>query len=145
MAVTYTIQGRLDGLNDYTRSCRTNAYKGADCKKKNQRICKYSIPLWLRKKKLNFPVIVEITWYEKNKRRDPDNVAFAKKFILDSLVESGVLAMDSQKYVSALVDHFRVDPENPRIEITIYENGEFDIEKYSEKVRQKFITHMKME
>lgn len=27
MAVTYTIQGRLDGLNDYTRSCRTNAYK----------------------------------------------------------------------------------------------------------------------
>lgn len=61
MAVTYTIQGRLDGLNDYTRSCRTNAYKGADCKKKNQRICKYSIPLWLRKKKLNFPVIVEIT------------------------------------------------------------------------------------
>ena len=36
MAVTYTIQGRLDGLNDYTRSCRTNAYKGADCKKKTK-------------------------------------------------------------------------------------------------------------
>lgn len=85
-------------------------------------------------------MIVEITWYEKNKRRDPDNVAFAKKFILDSLVESGVLARDSQKYVSAFVDHFRVDPENPRIEIMIYENGEFDIEKYAEKVRQKLIT-----
>ena len=43
MAVTYTIQGRLDGLNDYTRSCRTNAYEGADCKKKNQRI--FRIPV----------------------------------------------------------------------------------------------------
>lgn len=124
MAVTYTIQGRLDGLNDYTRSCRTNAYKGADCKKKNQRICKYSTPLWLRKKKLNFPVIVEITWYEKNKRRDPDNVAFAKKFVLDSLVESGTFPGDGQRYVLGFIDHFRVDSKNPRIEITIHEDND---------------------
>ena len=124
MSVTHTIQGRLDGLNDYTRSCRTNAYKGADCKKKNQRICKYSIPLWLRKKKLNFPVIVEITWYEKNKRRDPDNVAFAKKFVLDSLVESGTFPGDGQRYVLGFIDHFRVDSKNPRIEITIHEDND---------------------
>ena len=105
MAVTYTIQGRLDGLNDYTRSCRTNAYKGADCKKKNQRICKYSIPLWLRKKKLNFPVIVE-------------------KFVLDSLVESGTFPGDGQRYVLGFIDHFRVDSKNPRIEITIHEDND---------------------
>lgn len=34
MAVTYTIQGRLDGLNDYTRSCRTNAYKVLTARKR---------------------------------------------------------------------------------------------------------------
>lgn len=93
-------------------------------RKKNQRICKYSIPLWLRKKKLNFPVIVEITWYEKNKRRDPDNVAFAKKFVLDSLVESGTFPGDGQRYVLGFIDHFRVDSKNPRIEITIHEDND---------------------
>lgn len=43
MAVTYTIQGRLDGLNDYTRSCRTNAYKGADCKMTARKRIKESV------------------------------------------------------------------------------------------------------
>lgn len=76
------------------------------------------------KKKLNFPVIVEITWYEKNKRRDPDNVAFAKKFVLDSLVESGTFPGDGQRYVLGFIDHFRVDSKNPRIEITIHEDND---------------------
>lgn len=33
MAVTYTIQGRLDGLNTFIYANRTNPYKGARCKK----------------------------------------------------------------------------------------------------------------
>ena len=117
VAVVYTIQGRLAGLNDYTESCRTNAYKGAKCKKDNQKICKDNIPLWLRKKALNFPVIMEITWTERNRRRDPDNIAFAKKFILDSLVEAGVFPGDGQKYVLGFIDHFKVDPNKPKTAI----------------------------
>ena len=74
MAVTYTIQGRLDGLNTFIYANRTNPYKGARCKKNNQKICKAYIPQWLKKKQIKFPVILEIKWYEKNKRRDPDNV-----------------------------------------------------------------------
>lgn len=90
-------------------------------------------------------MILEIKWYEKNKRRDPDNVFSAIKYILDSLVEAGVFPNDGQKQVEGIVNWIKVDAKNPRIEITIYEDGEFDIEKYSEEVRKKFITHMKME
>lgn len=124
MAVKYTIQGRLDGFNKYTGACRANPYKGAKLKKDNQRICKYNVPLWLRKRKIKFPVIVEITWYEKDRRRDPDNIASAKKYILDSLVELGVFPNDGQKQIIGLVDWFEVDKRNPRIEVTIYEETE---------------------
>ena len=47
---------------------------------------------------------------------------------------------DGQKQVEGIVNWIKVDAKNPRIEIMIYENGEFDIEKYAEKVRQKLIT-----
>ena len=124
MALRYTIQGRLDGLNTYISACRTNPYKGAKCKKDNQKICKCNIPLWLRKKKIKFPVIIEITWYEKDKRRDPDNIASAKKYILDSLVEMGIFPNDGQKQVLGFIDWIKVDKKNPRIEITIYEDGD---------------------
>ena len=124
MAVTYTIQGRLDGLNTFIYANRTNPYNGARCKKNNQKICKAYIPQWLKKKHIKFPVILEIKWYEKNKRRDPDNVFSAIKYILDSLVEVGVFPNDGQKQVEGIVNWIKVDAKNPRIEITIYEDGD---------------------
>ena len=69
-------------------------------------------------------MILEIKWYEKNKRRDPDNVFSAIKYILDSLVEAGVFPNDGQKQVEGIVNWIKVDAKNPRIEITIYENGD---------------------
>lgn len=110
MAVTYTIQGRLDGLNAYVNACRTNPYKGAKCKRSNQKICRCSIPYELREKdrEIIFPVRVEITWYEKDRRRDPDNIASAKKYILDSLVEAGVFPDDGWKYVKGFTNVFRL-------------------------------------
>lgn len=48
----------------------------------------------------------------------------AKKFVLDSLVESGTFPGDGQRYVLGFIDHFRVDSKNPRIEITIHEDND---------------------
>lgn len=51
-----------------------------------------------------------------------DNIAFAHKFILDGLVDAGVLKGDSRKFVIGLEDDFsEIDPDNPRVEVTIYE------------------------
>lgn len=43
-------------------------------------------------------------WHERTKKRDADNIAFAKKFILDALVKMRVLEDDSRKYVKGFYD-----------------------------------------
>ena len=43
-------------------------------------------------------------WHERTKKRDADNIASAKKFILDALVKNGVLEDDSRKYVKGFYD-----------------------------------------
>lgn len=51
-------------------------------------------------------------WHEKTQRRDYDNIASAKKFILDALVKNGVLVDDSRKYVKGGYDVIIDDKED---------------------------------
>ena len=50
-----------------------------------------------------------------------DNIAFAKKFIQDALVETGVLRNDGWSEIEGFTDNFALDPKNPRVEVTIEE------------------------
>lgn len=54
----------------------------------------------------------EFFWFCRDKRKDPDNIAFAKKHILDGLVVAEVLPDDNWKYVCTFIDHFEVKPNN---------------------------------
>lgn len=54
--------------------------------------------------KVDKPVVINFEWHEKTKRRDADNIASAKKFILDALVKTKVLKDDSRKYVIGFYD-----------------------------------------
>ena len=94
------------GLNEYTNANRYNKYAGAKKKKEEQEYIKYCILQQLGNIKITKPVIGQFTWIEENKRRDLDNVCFAKKFILDSLVELGILQDDNRKMVCGFVDNF---------------------------------------
>ena len=67
------------------------------------------------------PCELWITWYEKNRRRDLDNIAFATKFIQDSMVKCGVFPDDSQKYIRLLHHTTHVDNAKPRVEVIIRE------------------------
>ena len=51
---------------------------------------------------MNEPVRIEFVWVEGNRRRDLDNIAAATKFVLDGIVEAGILPDDSQKWVRSL-------------------------------------------
>ena len=51
-------------------------------------------------------------WHERTKKRDADNIASAKKFILDALVKCGVLEDDSRKYVKGFYDQVIDDKED---------------------------------
>lgn len=55
------------------------------------------------------PIKIHFTWVESNKKRDLDNICFAKKFILDALVKSGKLKDDNRNNVYAFTDSFEYD------------------------------------
>ena len=48
-----------------------------------------------------------------------DNIASAKKFVIDGLVEADILADDGWRQVSGFSDTFEIDKVNPRVEVEI--------------------------
>lgn len=118
-----TIEGELCDLNTYINDERSSRYQAASIKKvETNRVASLA-----RLQKLDpipesvYPVAVHLMWYTKDLRKDVDNVVFAKKFILDGLVEAGVIAKDSRKYVAFVQDQgIEVDKHRPRVEVAIY-------------------------
>ena len=121
MKHTLIIQGSLPNLNDYTRACRSNKFAGAEMKKKAERIITHYIKQQLKDVSIKGKARLAFRWYEPNKRRDLDNICFAKKFLLDALVSNQVIFADSWKGVVGFTDEFFIDRKNPRIEVDIEE------------------------
>lgn len=118
----FTILGRLDGLNEYTVANRSNRYQGAAVKKRNQQQVLAS--LIKCRDTYDEPVYIKIVWYEANRKRDKDNIAFGKKYILDALVQKGILRNDTWECVAGFEDRFEVDKAHPRIEVKIFTKEE---------------------
>ena len=110
---------RLPGLTEYIDAERTHRQKAAAMKRRVQRDISASILDQLGRAAYDCPVDIEYTWYEADRRRDKDNIAFAKKFINDALVECGVLPNDGWRNIRTMFDMFDVDATNPRVEVTV--------------------------
>ena len=114
-----TVPGRLMGLNEYIRLCRSNKYSAAAEKAHTESMIMLHIRTQLKNEKINGKVYLKFNWYEKNRKRDLDNIAFAHKFILDSLVKSQTIKNDGWANISGFSDSFYIDKENPRIEVEL--------------------------
>lgn len=119
MRQTLIISGRLPGLNDYTKANRANRYAGATMKKDAQEMIWANIAI--SAKPMSGKVRLDFRWYEANTRRDLDNICFAKKFILDTLVDHKIIEADDWRGVEGFTDSFYVDKDEPRIEVDIEE------------------------
>ena len=117
--VTLVIKGQLPTLNNYTAACRSNRYVGARMKKDCERIITAHIRKQIPDIHFDGAVRLDFKWYEPNKKRDLDNICFAKKFILDALVSNGTIRTDNWQGVLGFTDTFYVDADNPRIEVKI--------------------------
>lgn len=106
MKYRFEIHKRLMGLNEYTRINRKNKYEGNKTKQNEQDYIMWCIKEQLGNLKIDKPVIGHFIWVEENKKRDLDNICFAKKFILDALVNAGVLKDDNRKIVTNFTDSF---------------------------------------
>jgi len=95
----YEITQELCTLNEYTDAERKNRYAAAKIKKDNTKICTVAAmavkPFTYSEKLYD----VEIEWYVTNNRKDPDNIYFGVKFILDGLVKAGVLKNDGRQNI----------------------------------------------
>ena len=64
-------------------------------------------------------VFIEFTWLEKNRKRDPDNIAVGKKFVLDGMVAAGMIKNDGWKQIQRMTDKFAVSKDTPGVIIKI--------------------------
>lgn len=120
-SVTLIIDRTYSTLNEYILECRRNKYKGAEFKKNDEIWTAY----YIMSKKIEpipiewFPLTLQFTFYEKNTKRDMDNVmGYAHKIILDALQKT-ILPQDNWKVVRKIEDEFDIDKNNPRIELVI--------------------------
>ena len=121
---TLIIAGQLPSLNAYTLACRSHRQKGARMKKEAEMLISLFIMQQLKGVHFDGAVKLSFRWYEPNRKRDLDNVCFAKKFILDALVRNRIIVADGWKGVVGFTDQFFVDSDNPRIEVDIEKAGE---------------------
>lgn len=122
----FVIYGRLKNMNDFIFANRKNPYAGNSMKKQEQAKVSTALLNQLEIKPLKEPVKIIYNYYEKDRRRDRDNIAsFAHKVIQDSLVENGMLKNDGWGNIRGFEDRFDVDKEHPRIEVVILEADDY--------------------
>lgn len=115
------IHTRMPTLNEWTDADRKGFYISNNLKQKTQSAFIAEMKSQVRPlPRFEECCNLEIKFVEKDRRRDYDNIMFATKFIQDSLVKSGVLKNDSQRYLNPPIFSFDWDKSNPRIEVTVY-------------------------
>lgn len=117
MTQVFEIPGRLAGANELIGGINRNRFVGASIKKKETARCAEAA---IALRPIKEPITLTVTWYEPNRRRDIDNVAFGTKFILDGLMQAGKIPNDSREWVKAITHFFPEPcPKNPRILVFI--------------------------
>jgi hypothetical protein len=104
-------------LNTYIQKERSNKYLGAKIKREETELIAWECKRQALKK-INHPVIINYLWVVVNKRKDKDNIAFAKKFIQDGLVMAGILKNDGWNDITGFSDSFKLGKEE-KVEIEI--------------------------
>lgn len=120
MKHTFTIPGRLPSFNEYIAACNRAWFIGQGFKNKQMKI----ISAWIMYHKVPVftkPVVVRFRWFEKDRRRDRDNIRSAEKYVMDALKHRRRIKNDTQKWVLDSQHEITVDKDNPRVEITIEE------------------------
>lgn len=110
----------LTDLNTYIQHERSNRFKGAKTKRENTMLVMSHVLNQLKGVKLDKINKITFIWKHKNKRKDPDNVSFASKFIFDGMVAAGLIPDDSWKYLPTRFLHkHEVNKDDPGVVVLI--------------------------
>ena len=115
---SFSITGRLGGLNKHIQKGKRNPHEYASWKKeqKNRVMAEIGIagidPV---------PAChLVIRYFEKSRRRDPDNIiGGGQKIIIDALVEAEIIDDDGWRCIWGVDSKVLKDADNPRVEVDI--------------------------
>ena len=119
MITEFFIPGEFTTLNQHMAAANSNRHMCATIKRDETRrvtLAAREVP----EIKI-YPVDLHLTWYRVNRKSDPDNIAFAIKYILDGLQIAGVMKQDTWECVRKITHEFRIDRDNPGVSISIQE------------------------
>jgi hypothetical protein len=119
--VEITISGKLPHLNEYVNKERTNRFMGAKLKKDATELVAWQSKKYAGKIE-EYPVGVILNWSVKKNRgkyADPDNIGFGTKFILDGLVNAGVLEDDTFKQIESITHQFEWDAPEDKVVVQL--------------------------
>ena len=106
--VKFYIPGKLPGFNEYSNSERSTRFAASETKRRIEDRIANTILAQVPGIKFYEPVVILFHWFETDKKRDKDNIAFAKKFILDALQKAGTLRGDGWNHVESFQDCFTI-------------------------------------
>lgn len=113
----FTIPGELPDMNQIIKASKSHYMAYSTMKKKNTELVQWSSKGLQKIDRADFT----ITWYCKNRRKDKDNITAGAKFIFDGLVGNEILPNDGWKQIGDVKHIFKVDKENPRVEVELHE------------------------
>jgi Holliday junction resolvase RusA-like endonuclease len=113
-------------LNTYINQERGHWSKAAAIKKD----LTFLVKMEAKSQKLKImqsPIAVTCIWETKNEKKDPDNLAFGLKFILDGLVQAGILKNDGYGDIISIT-HFFAATGKDQVNVTLY-NDQGEVKK----------------
>jgi len=127
---TLWIPGQLPGLNELIAAAKGAGGRGARYAKLKRTytelVLAYAQNAGIHRPcPFERPVVLSFDWIEKDRRRDPDNVAAGgRKLILDGLVIAGVIKGDGWRWIRSWYDRWQVADEvvsgkGPGVGVTI--------------------------
>ena len=112
------LPGDLPGLNRVIGANRADKHAGARLKHKTDEALIAELNTLRCSKLPNTPLLWTFIWQCGNKRRDPDNIASAAKFVFDALQKGGVLKNDGWGQI-AEIHHYFMTAATPGVQVTV--------------------------
>ena len=121
---SFFVPGPLPGRNEQEAAARGNRYAAASMKKAwTERV--YQIIVGCLPVPKFEKVVIVLHWFEKDRRRDKDNIFGFVKYLLDGMVKAGLIENDGWKHVENFVNIWGVNKENPGVFVEVFEWSEW--------------------
>lgn len=128
-AIEFMIPRRLDGMNEiiasskreikFLRRRKKRVYEITQRKAELEAFIGVQIRRQLPRDLHIAKLFVDFIWLEHDARRDPDNIAAGKKFILDALVKSGIISNDGHATIVGFSDTFFTGCKRPGVRVVL--------------------------